>query len=257
MKTLILAGGLGTRMGHLAEVIPTPMVKIGGKPVLWHIMKIYSHFGHNDFIIPLGVKGEVIKEYFYNFETLNNDFSIDLSSGQISYHNKQVEAEWKVTLVDTGINTLKGGRVKRLEKYLDDEINMLTYGDGVSDININSLLKFHKSHGKIITLSGVNAPSRFGELIIENQMVKSFVEKPQMSVGMINGGFMVFSKKLMKFLSDSEDCDFEFGTLEELAKKGQVMVYKHDGNWECMDNKRDVNYLENLWNTNRAFWKIW
>ena len=164
MKTIILAGGWGTRLGHLSEVIPKPMVQIGGKPLLWHIMKVYSHFGFNDFIIALGVKGEIIKEYFYNFEALNSDFTVNLKTNQISYHNKHNEADWKVTLVDTGLNTLKGGRIKRVEKYLDADINMLTYGDGISNININSLIEYHKNHNKILTISGVNAPSRFGEL---------------------------------------------------------------------------------------------
>ena len=257
MKTIILAGGWGTRLGQLSEVIPKPMVPIGGKPVLWHIMKIYSHYGFNDFIIALGVKGEVVKEYFFNFEALNNDFTVDLITNEVTYHNKHNEAKWKVTLVDTGLNTLKGGRIKRVEKYLDNSINMLTYGDGVSDIDINALLKFHKSHEKLITLSGVCAPSRFGELIENGGIVQSFTEKPQLSVGIINGGFMVFNIDLLTYLSEDEDCDFEIGALEKLAKTGEVMVYKHRGNWDCMDNERDVAHLNKLWNEKHAFWKVW
>ena len=218
MKTIILAGGWGTRLGQKTEVIPKPMVPIGGKPVLWHIMKIYSHYGFNDFIITLGFKGEVIKEYFSKFEILNNDFSINLDTNKITYHNKHDETEWKVTLIDTGLNTLKSRRIKLVEKYLDNDINMLTYGDGVADININSLLEFHKNHGKIITLSGVNAPSRFGELICKGGKVQSFVEKPQMSIGIINGGFMVFNKNLLNYLSEDDNCDFEFDTLEKCIK---------------------------------------
>ena len=257
MKTIILAGGWGTRLGQMAELVPKPMIPIGARPVLWHIMKIYSHYGYNDFIIALGVKGNVIKEYFYNFEALNNDFTIDIESNKITFHSRNIEENWKVTLVDTGLNTLKGGRIKRLEKYLDDEINMLTYGDGISDININALVEFHKNHNKMITITGVNAPSRFGELIEENGKVKSFIEKPQMSVGIINGGFMVFNKNLLSYLTESENCDFEFGALEKLAFENQVMVYKHDGNWECMDHERDVKYLNELWEKKTAFWKVW
>jgi glucose-1-phosphate cytidylyltransferase len=233
------------------------MVPIGGKPVLWHIMKIYSHYGFNDFIVALGVKGEIIKDYFFNFEVLSNDFTVNLKTNEITYHNKHDEAGWKVTLIDTGLNTLKGGRIKRIEKYLDDEINMLTYGDGVANINIQSLLEYHKNHNKTLTITGVNAPSRFGELVEEGGKVQSFMEKPQMSVGIVNGGYMVFNRNLLEYLSQDENCDFEFGVLEELAQSGEVMVYKHTGQWDCMDHERDVQYLNKLWNENKAFWKIW
>ena len=244
-------------MGQLSELIPKPMVTIGNKPILWHIMKIYSHYGYNDFVIALGVKGYVIKEYFYDFEVLNNDFTVDLSSGKITYHNKHSEAHWKVTLVDTGLNTLKGGRIKRLEKYLNYDINMVTYGDGVADIDINKLINFHKSHGKTITISGVHPSARFGELEVKEGRVLSFVEKPKSVKSYINGGFMVFNRNLLNHLTEDEDCDFEFGPLEELAQKGEVMFYKHEGNWECMDHERDVEYLNKLWNEKKAFWKIW
>ena len=257
MKVIILAGGWGTRLGQMAEVIPKPMVPIGGKPVLWHIMKIYSHYGFNDFIVALGVKGEIIKDYFFNFEVLSNDFTVNLKTNEITYHNKHDEAGWKVTLIDTGLNTLKGGRIKRIEKYLDDEINMLTYGDGVANINIQSLLEYHKNHNKTLTITGVNAPSRFGELVEEGGKVQSFMEKPQMSVGIVNGGYMVFNRNLLEYLSQDENCDFEFGALEELAKAGEVMVYKHTGEWDCMDHERDVQYLNKLWNENKAFWEVW
>ena len=257
MKTIILAGGWGTRLGHLSELIPKPMVTIGNKPILWHIMKIYSYYGFNDFIICLGVKGEIIKDYFYHYEIKNNDFSIDLSKGNIEFLDGNEELNWKVTLIDTGLNTLKGGRIKRVEKYLDPDMNMLTYGDGVADINMNELLKFHKNHGKAITITGVHAPSRFGELIEEEGQLTSFKEKPQMSVGLINGGFMVFNNNLLDYLAPDVDCDFEVGPLEKLAEEGEVMVYKHEGNWECMDHERDVAYLNKLWNLNRAFWKVW
>ncbi|MCF7804214.1 MAG: glucose-1-phosphate cytidylyltransferase [Candidatus Marinimicrobia bacterium] len=257
MKTIILAGGWGTRLGQLTDVVPKPMVKIGGKPVLWHIMKIYSHYGFNEFIFALGVKSEVIKDYFYNYETLNNDFTIDMNSKNIEFHNNHDETNWKVTLVDTGLNTLKGGRVKRVEKFLNDDINMLTYGDGVSDVNIDELLQYHKSHGKTITITGVHPPARFGELIESDGEVQVFQEKPQTSTGLINGGFMVFNSKLLNYLTPDEDCDLEHGPMEELAAEGEVMVYKHKGNWECMDHERDVAHLNKLWKQGNAFWKVW
>jgi len=201
--------------------------------------------------------GEVIKNYFLHYESLNNDFTIELGSSKIEFHNNHEEANWKVTLVDTGINTLKGGRLKRIEKYLTDDINFLTYGDGVADVNINKLLDYHKSHGKLVTITGVYPPARFGELKEEDGVVKSFEEKPQASQGLINGGFMVFNKELLNYLTPDENCDFEIGALEKLSKEGKVMVYKHTGNWECMDHERDVKHLNKLWNEGNAFWKVW
>ena len=257
MKVVILAGGMGTRLGTQIETIPKPMVPIGNKPILWHIMKIYSHYGFNEFIICLGEKGDVIKNYFYQYEVINNDFTIDMSSGDVKYHSSHNEDNWKVTLVHTGLDTLKGGRIKRVEKYLDSEVNMLTYGDGLADIDLNKLLQFHKSHDKIVTLTGVHRPSRFGELVEEGGQVRCFTEKPQFSKGLINGGFMVFDKEMLNYLTEDDDCDFEVGPLEELARKGQVMVYKHEGNWDCMDHERDVVYLNELWRANKAFWKVW
>ena len=257
MKVIILAGGWGTRLGNRTELIPKPMVKIGNKPILWHIMKIYSYYGFNDFIVCLGVKSEIIKDYFYHYEAKNNDFTIDLSSGDIKYYKGYKETNWKVTLIYTGLNTLKGARIKRVEKYLDPEMNMVTYGDGVADLNLKDLLNFHKSHGKIITITGVYPPARFGELIENNNTVLSFQEKPQTSIGLINGGFIIFNIELLDYLTPDENCDFEYGALEELTKKGEVMVYKHEGNWECMDHERDVQHLNKLWDTNKAFWKVW
>ena len=257
MKVIILAGGWGTRLGQLTELIPKPMVEIGKRPILWHIMKIYSFYGYNEFIICLGVNGEVIKNYFFHYDMNINDFTISLNTKDIDFHGKTNQENWKVTLVDTGLKTLKGGRIKRVEKYLDDDINMLTYGDGLSDISINQLIKFHKSHGKILTITGVHAPSRFGELVERDGEVISFVEKPQTSVGLINGGFMVFKKKLLDYLTPDEDCDFEIGTLEELAKNGEIIVYKHEGDWQCMDHERDVEFLNDIWYKNKAYWKIW
>jgi glucose-1-phosphate cytidylyltransferase len=257
MKTIILAGGLGTRLGQLTETIPKPMVPIGGKPILWHIMKIYSHYGFNEFIICLGVKASVIKSYFFEYEIINNDFTIDMSSGKIDYLNAHGENKWKVTLVDTGLDTLKGGRIKRAAKYLESDINMLSYGDGLSDVNIKKLLEFHKSHNKILTITGVHRPARFGEIVEEGGQVHTFTEKAKVSKELINGGFMVFNKKMLEYLKEDEDCDFEVGVMETLAKAGQVMVYKHEGNWDCMDHERDMVYLNQLWRESKAFWKVW
>ncbi len=257
MKVIILAGGWGTRLGQQTEDIPKPMVQIGNKPVLWHIMKIYSHYGFNDFIISCGVKAHVIKNYFANYESINEDFTIDMRTRKIQYHNEHGEKNWRVTLVDTGLNTLKGARIKRVEKYLDSDVNMVTYGDGVAYINLKELLDYHNSHGRTITITGVHPPARFGELIEKDGRVISFEEKPQASTGLINGGFMVFNRILLDYLTADENCDFEFGPIEKLAEEGEVMVYKHTGAWECMDHERDVAHLNKLWNENQAFWKVW
>jgi len=256
MKVVIFAGGLDTRLGQRTEILPKPMVKIGKKPILWHIMKIYSYYGYNDFVICLGYKGDIIKDYFYHYEMNNSDFTIDLSTKKIEFHLKTDE-NWRVTLVDTGLNTLKGGRLKRVEKYLDPDINMVTYGDGVCDLDINRLIEYHKSHGKLITITGVHAPSRFGEIIIENEKVIAFKEKPQTSAGLINGGFMVFNNEFLDYLTPEEECDLELGAIEELTQKGEVMVYNHKENWECMDTERDVIHLNKLWINDKAFWKVW
>ncbi|MHA1724321.1 MAG: glucose-1-phosphate cytidylyltransferase [Promethearchaeota archaeon] len=257
MKVIILAGGWGSRLGYLSEIIPKPMVKIGNRPILWHIMKYYSFYGFNDFIICLGVKADIIKDYFYNYDVKNNDFTIDLSNGNVNFYNKNQDTNWKVSLIDTGLNTLKGGRIKRIEKFLDPDMNMVTYGDGLADINIHKLVEYHKSHGKIMTISGVHAPARFGEISEKEGKIKVFHEKPQTSVGLINGGFMVFNNTLLDYLTSDEDCDLERGVFDELTAAGEMMVYKHKGNWECMDHERDVNHLNKLWKTNQAFWKIW
>ncbi len=257
MKLVILAGGLGSRLGNLTSVVPKPMVSIGGKPILWHIMKIYSYYGINEFVICCGYKSNVIKDYFLHYDSNNNDFTINLSNNSVEYHNDHNETNWKVTLVDTGLSNLKGSRLKQVEKYLDDDINLLTYGDGVADINITELIEFHKKSNKMVTVSGVRPPSRFGELIAEGDVLKSFEEKAQTSQGLINGGYMVFNKSLLDHLIVDEDCDLESGVLEALAKKGEIAVKKHDGKWSCMDNERDLNALENLWKKDQAFWKVW
>lgn len=256
MKTIILAGGFGTRLGNLTESIPKPMLKIGNKPILWHIMKTYSFYGYNDFIISLGYKADVIKEYFLNYKYYNSDFRIGLKSHILEVINNYEESDWNISLVDTGLNTLKGARIKRLETYLD-EINMVTYGDGVADININELVEYHLSHKKIITISGVHPPARFGELIESNSQLVSFNEKPQVSTGFINGGYMVFNKELLGYLTTDEKCDLEFGTLEYLAQINEIMVYKHEKQWACVDTERELVQLNDLWNQKKAFWKCW
>ena len=259
MQVVIFCGGLGTRLREETEFRPKPMVKIGDRPILWHIMKIYSHFGFNQFILPLGYKGNMIKEYFWNYELMNNDITIELGKQNSCHlHNCHDETGWKITLANTGEKTLKGGRLKRIEQYVKSDTFMLTYGDGVADVNINDLLKFHHAHGKIATVTGVSPNAQFGELNIKNDQVTAFQEKPETSgSGYVSGGFFVFNKKIFDYLSDFEDCDLEFGTFEKLAGAGELMVYKHSGFWACMDTLRDVEYLNNLWKKNDAQWKIW
>lgn len=257
MKLVILAGGFGTRLGNLTNSIPKPMVQVGGKPILWHIMKIYATYGIKEFVICLGYKGNVIKDYFLHYDSQNRDFTVNLADNSIEYYNDHDEFDWKVTLVDTGLDTLKGGRLKRIERYLTDDVNLLTYGDGVADINIGELIEFHKNVGKIVTISGVRPPARFGELIANGDILSSFEEKSQTSQGMINGGYMVFNKSLLSYLTIDETCDLEVGVFESLAKMGQISVFKHEGLWACMDHERDLVYLEKLWKNNSAFWKVW
>lgn len=258
MKVVILCGGLGTRLREETEFRPKPMVYIGNRPILWHVMKIFAHFGYNDFILCLGYKGEMIKDYFYHYEILNNDFTIELGkSKEIRIHQIHHENGWKITLADTGEKSLKGARLKKIEKYIDSDTFMVTYGDGVANIDINALLEFHHYHGKLATVTGVNPAARFGELKIVGERVESFCEKPESNKDYINGGFFVFNKKLFDYLSVDDACDLEYGPLEEIAKEGQLMVYKHPGLWACMDTIRDTEYLNKLWNENRAFWKIW
>ncbi len=258
MKVVILAGGLGTRLSEETLLKPKPMVEIGDRPVLWHIMKIYSYYGFKDFVVCLGYKGETIKSYFYNYEILNNNFTIELGDHKtLEIHHSHNEVGWRITLVDTGKQALKGARIKKVQKYLDDDLFMVTYGDGVADINLKDLLKFHREHGRIGTVAGMRPPSRFGELVVKGHQVLSFTEKPQLSEGLINGGFFVFDHRIFNYLSEDDTCDFEIGPLEQVARDGQLMVYDFKGQWACMDTLRDVNYLEKLWKENKAFWKVW
>lgn len=258
MKVVILCGGKGTRLREETEFRPKPMVEIGNKPILWHIMKIYASYGFKDFVICLGYKGNMIKEYFLNYEIMNNDFTIQLGNrDSIQVHSNHGENEWNVTLADTGEDTQTGGRVKKIEKHITDDSFMLTYGDGVANINVNELLKFHKSHGKIGTMTAVHPSSRFGELTVEGSHVVEFKEKPQTKEGLISGGFFVFNKEFFNYLSGDDDCYLEKDPLEKLAADGELMLYRCDDFWQCVDTYRELELLNNLWKDNEAPWKIW
>ena len=254
MKVIILAGGFGTRLSEYTDVVPKPMVPIGGHPILWHIMKTYAHFGHKDFYIALGYKAEVIKEYFLNYRAINSDFTVDLADGTITPHQID-EVDWCVTLVDTGDNSMTGGRAKRMKRFIGDETCMLTYGDGLSDIDLDALLSFHRGHGKLITISAVHPAARFGELELDGQRVEHFREKPQLHEGWINGGFFVLEPEFFNLIEGDETL-LEREPLEQAANKNQLMAYKHTGFWHCMDTKRDHKKLEAIWNTGRAPWGV-
>ena len=254
MKVIILAGGFGTRLSEYTESIPKPMVPIGGKPILWHIMQRYAYYGHKDFYIALGYRPEVVKEYFLTFKAINSDFSLDLSTGDIKAHSTN-GIDWSVTLVDTGQDSMTGGRVKRLQPYINNEPFMLTYGDGVADIDINSLAEFHKVHGKMVTVTAVHPSARFGELEIDGDCVKSFQEKPQVNQGWINGGFFICQPGFFDYIKD-DDTILEREPLEKIAQQNQLMAYKHQGFWQCMDTKRDKDLLEELWQQKQAPWKV-
>jgi glucose-1-phosphate cytidylyltransferase len=258
MKVIILCGGLGTRLREETEFRPKPMVNIGRRPILWHIMKIYAHFGYKDFILALGYKGEMIKNYFCNYEIMNNDVTIELGKAEKTFiHQSHDEAGWKITLADTGDETLKGARLKKLQNYIDDDTFMVTYGDGVADIDINALLSFHKSHGCLATVTGINPSSRFGELKVVGDKVESFMEKPKNDESYINGGFFVFNKEIFDYLTEDNNCDLEVGALEDIAREGQLKIYKHYGFWACMDTLRDMDSLNRLWAKGQALWKVW
>jgi glucose-1-phosphate cytidylyltransferase len=256
MKVLILAGGLGSRLSEETTLKPKPMVEIGGKPILWHIMKIYSYYGFNEFIILCGYKGYMIKEYFAHYFLHIADMTIDLTLNTIEHHNNQAEP-WKVTLIDTGLETMTGGRIKRVQKYVGNEPFMLTYGDGVADIDLNKLNEFHKNHGKLITMTSVLPEGRFGALHIDsNDMVKSFQEKPQGDGSWINGGFFVCQPEVFNYIS-GDTTIFEREPLENLAHDGQLFTYKHHGFWKPMDTQRDKNIMEELIEKNKAPWIKW
>jgi len=255
MKTVILAGGLGSRLSEETDLKPKPMVTIGGKPILWHIMKIYSTYGLNDFIICLGYKGYVIKEYFANYFVHNSDISIDLNINKTTILNSPKE-NWKVTLIDTGEDTITGGRLKRVKKYLNNEDFCFTYGDGLGDINILKLIQFHKKQQKLATVTAVRPASRFGELNIKENLVKKFKEKPISKNTFINGGFFVLSPSVIDYIKDDKTI-WEREPLENLSKDNQLSAYKHNSFWHPMDTLRDKRYLEELWLSKKAPWKIW
>ena len=256
MKAVILAGGLGTRISEESNLKPKPMIEIGGKPILWHIMKIYSSHGINDFIICCGYKGYLVKEYFANYFLHMSDITFDMQNNKMRVHKKYADP-WKVTVVDTGESTMTGGRLKRIKEYVKDEKSFcMTYGDGVSDVDVSKLISFHKVNKKLATLTAAYSPGRFGALDIDNNnAISSFLEKPKGDGGMINGGFFVLSPEVLELIKGDDDI-WERGPLESLAKSNNLMAYKHEGFWQPMDTLRDKNYLENLW-TNGAPWKTW
>ncbi len=257
MKVLILAGGLGSRLSEETTLKPKPMVEIGGKPILWHIMKIYSSYGYNDFVILCGYKGYIIKEYFVNYYSHLSDMTIDMTTNTIS-HLKNHAEPWKVTLVDTGIDTMTGGRIKRVKDYIGDEPFMLTYGDGVGDVNINELVGYHKKHKKAITMTAVQPEGRFGSLQIdENERVKSFLEKPKGDGSWINAGFFVCEPKVLDYIDSNDEVIFERDPLEKLAKDNELYTFKHQGFWKPMDTLRDKNQLEEMIDSGTAPWKKW
>lgn len=257
MKVVILAGGFGTRISEESYLKPKPMIGIGDKPILWHIMKEYSKYGFNEFIICLGYKGYIIKEYFADYFLHTSDITFDLAKNKMQVHRKLTEP-WKVTLIDTGLNTMTGGRIKKIQEYIGNETFMLTYGDGVSDVNIDELVKFHKSHGKIATLTAVSVEQRFGVIVTDSENnIKDFREKRINDSSLINGGYMVLEPKVFDYIPDGDDVVFEQKPLEDLAKDNELVAYKHMGFWQCMDTQRDKMKLEELWQTGKAPWKVW
>ncbi len=260
MKVVILCGGQGTRLKEETEYRPKPLVPIGGMPILWHIMKTYSRFGHKDFILCLGYKGEMIKDYFLNFQELTNDFTLSLRSHKklITHHKKAVLEDWNITFVDTGMDSQTGARVARIKEFIGkDKEFLLTYGDGVARIDIGKLIKFHRAHGPIATVTGVRPPSRFGEIVAKGARVVSFNEKPAVSEGYINGGFFVLDRKIFNYVSRDETCVFERDPLETLVRERRLAMFAHDGFWHCMDTYRDYLALNELWDTGQASWKVW
>jgi len=253
IKVVILCGGRGTRLVEETEYRPKPMVHIGDRPILTHIMNIYSGYGFKDFILTLGYKGAMIKDYFLNFDYYTNDFTIDLGEGKVITPHTRRHPDWRITLANTGEETLTGGRIKRIEPYIDGDTFMMTYGDGVSDIDISQLLKYHRKMGKIATVTGVHPMTRFGELEIKDGLVKEFREKPQVKTGLINGGFFVFQREVFNYLS--EDGSLERKPLERLARDGELAIFRHNGFWHCMDTYRDMEQLNEIWATGAAPWK--
>lgn len=255
MKTVILAGGFGTRIRDVAEDIPKPMIPIGNSPIVWHIMKTYAHYGHKDFILCLGYKGQVIKNFFLNYQSHIRDFTISFVDNNIKYHNNPEELDWKITLVDTGLNSMTGSRISKIKKFIGNETFMITYGDGVCDININELINFHNSHGKILTVTGVRPPGRFGEMVTNDKSeVVAFNEKPQASGGRISGGYFVASPKIFDYLNDNDNLVFEEEPIRNLVSDNQLMMFHHDGFWQPMDTSREFQLLNKLYEKGEASW---
>lgn len=255
MKVVILAGGFGTRISEESHLRPKPMIEIGEQPILWHIMKLYSAYGYNDFVICLGYKAYMIKEYFSDYFLHTSDVTFDLANNKMTVHNNFSEP-WKVTLVDTGLNTMTGGRLKRVQSYVGNEPFHFTYGDGVADVNINELVEFHQRHGKMATMTAIQPDGRFGVLDIDNDKILAFREKSKSDSGWINGGFMVLQPDVFDYIA-GDSTVFEKQPLEELAALGQLMSYRHEGFWQCMDTQRDKQRLEELWSKNEAPWRVW
>ncbi|MDD3312407.1 glucose-1-phosphate cytidylyltransferase [Pseudodesulfovibrio sp.] len=260
MQVVIFCGGLGTRLREETEFRPKPMVNIGPKPILWHIMKLYSRQGFEEFVLPLGYKGEMIRDYFLHYEIWNNDVTLELGRpGSRVIHEPHDELGWKVTLADTGERTAKGGRLKRVEKYVHGDRFMLTYGDGLADIDLKALLAFHEAGGRTVTITGVSPAQQFGELRVEGDVVTAFHEKPPAprNGDLVSGGFMVCERRIFDYLTEDEECDLEFGVFDRLAREGELAVYRHRGFWACMDTYRDTLRLNRLWDEGEARWKTW
>lgn len=256
MKTVVLCGGMGTRLAEETSVRPKPLVEIGGRPILWHILHTYAHFGHREFVLALGYKGEDIKRYFREYALLNSDFCVDLGTGETTIQ-RPARVDWKVHLLHTGQKTMTGGRLLRLREFLhDEETFMLTYGDGVADVDVNALLAFHRSHGKLATVTAVRPMARFGGLELEGDRVVSFREKPQLGEGWVNGGFFVLNRKVFEYI-DGDGTILEREPMETLAREGQLMTYRHEGFWQCMDTLRERTLLEEMWSSGHAPWRVW
>jgi len=255
MKVVILAGGLGTRLQEETLIKPKPMVEVGGSPILWHIMKIYAAQGFNEFVVSMGYRSDVIKQYFLNYHYINNDISINLKSNQVTFHQKKAD-DWIVHLVDTGVQSETGGRIRRLAHILGDETFMLTYGDGVADIDLTALTAMHQKHGKLVTVTAVHPPARFGGLTLEDQQVSRFAEKLQVGDGWINGGFFVLDPRVLSYI-ENDFTPWEGPPMDRLVREGQVAAYKHQGFWQCMDTPRDMRLLDSLWAEGCAPWKVW
>jgi glucose-1-phosphate cytidylyltransferase len=255
MKVIILAGGIGTRLQEETNVKPKPMVEIGGQPLLWHIMKLYAKYGHNNFAIAMGYKAEIIRSYFLNYYYHHSNMTVHLGNGKIDIENGDHD-DWNIYLADTGYKTQTGGRIKRFSKWIGNETFMFTYGDGVSDVNITELINFHRKHGKLATVTAIRPPFRLGSIVMEEDSVQRFIEKPLIGESWASGGFFVLESKVLDYIS-SDDIQWEKYPMEQLANEGQLMAYKHEGFWQCMDTIRDVQYLEGLWVLGNAPWKVW